>query len=147
LTGDEEFRGCCDTTHDFLRRLVRDREGEPTGESDCFTASVRPRSAFLSILRSADGSLLLLEKGRNLEERRETLLGLSWGISTPAMSGASSEEGLDPSELLSDVRSSLLPISTSSSEPLLSSATGDSVPMSLTCGKYVYDAALGNWAR
>lgn len=108
---DEELDCCCETIHDFLRSLVRDRAGEPPGESVCLTVSVRPRSAFLSGLGSADGSLLLLEKGRNLVERRE-LLGLKC---TPAVSGASSEEGLDPPEELSEVLPPLTVLSASSS--------------------------------
>jgi hypothetical protein len=73
---DESFRCCwsCETIHDFLRSFDRDRAGELLGDSfcltDCLTASLRPLSALRSDLRSVEGSLLLLEKGRNLEDRR-----------------------------------------------------------------------------
>jgi hypothetical protein len=138
LTGDDvddrDCDCCCcccceETTHDFLRSFVRDRAGELPGDSACFTASVRPRSALRSGVGSADGSLLLLEKGRKREDRRVLGAGLSCGICTPASSGASSDDGLDPPEQLSDVRSPLLPMSASSSP------AGDSWSNSLTRGK------------
>lgn len=103
---DEDFRDCwsCDTIQDFLRSFDMERTGEPLGgDSVCLaaslTASLRPRSAFLSAFRSVDGSRLLLEKGRNLDDRRELLAGRSWGICTASRSGASSDEGVDPPEL------------------------------------------------
>ena len=74
LDGDVDSLDCCGPmTHDFLRRFVKEREGEGEGESACLTASGRPRSGF----GSADGSRLLVEKGRNLEERRDAGVGLS----------------------------------------------------------------------
>ena len=148
LGGDDDSRCCCaDTTHDFLRSLVRDRTGEPPGDSRCFTVSVRPRSVFRSCfgsgLGSTDESLLLLVKERNREERRVSVGGLSVCICRPGASGASSEEGLDPPDRLPEVLSSLLRSSASSSSPpsssslFFDSATGASGSNSLTWGKYV----------
>jgi hypothetical protein len=88
-------------------------------------------------LGSIEGSLLLLEKGRNLDDRRVVAAGLNCGISRAC--GASSEDGLDPPEELSDVASRSLPFCISSSE-------GAIVSRLLTRGKYVYEAALGNCA-
>lgn len=103
---EEDFRDCwsCETIHDFLRSLDMERAGELLGgDSVCLaaslTASLRPRSAFLSAFRSVEGSRLLLEKGRNLDDRRELFAGRSWGICTASRSGPSSDEGLDPPEL------------------------------------------------
>jgi hypothetical protein len=78
---DESFRCCwsCETIHDFLRSFDRDRPGELLGDSvcltDCLTASLRPLSVLRSDLRSIEGSLLLLEKGRKRDDRRVVLLG------------------------------------------------------------------------
>jgi len=131
-----------ETIHDFLRSLDMDRAGETLGESSCLTASLRPRSALRSDLRSALGSLLLLEKERNLDDRRELMessLGLSSGICS--ISGSSSEEGLDPPEL-SDVLSSCACCCNSPSETVPFTSTTDDWSRSSTRGKYVYEAAL-----
>jgi hypothetical protein len=110
--------------YDFLRSLVRERAGELLGESACFTISLRPRSALRSGLGSADGSLLLLEKGKYLDDRRELLVGLSCGMCTASGSGASSDEGLDPPEL-PDVRPPFRLLCRSSSEMVpFNSTTG-----------------------
>lgn len=82
----------CDDTQLFLRSFVSDRTGElELEESACFTLSLRLRSGF----GSAEGSRLLLEKGRNLDDRRERL-GRNCGICTTW--GPSSDSGLEPPE-------------------------------------------------
>lgn len=102
-----------------------ERAGELLGgDSVCLTASLRPRSAFLSALRSVDGSLLLLEKGRNLDDRRELLAGRSWGICTTSSSSASSDEGLDPPELSEEFFPSVVRCSSSSEMVPCSPTTG-----------------------
>ena len=69
LLGEDDL----DPTKLFLRRRVNERTGEMALEfSERFRLLLRVRSD----LRSLDGSRLLLEKGRNLDERRE-LLGLN----------------------------------------------------------------------
>lgn len=131
-----------DTIHDFLRSFDMDRAGETLGESSCLTASLRPRSALRSDLRSALGSLLRLEKERNLDDRRELMessFGLSSGICS--ISGSSSEEGLDPPEL-SDVLSPCACCCNSPSEMVPFTPTTDDWSRSSTRGKYVNEAAL-----
>jgi hypothetical protein len=77
---DDDLDCCCDCTiHDLRRSLVSERAGEAEGELACLTASLRPRSALRSGRGSTEGSLLLLEKGLNLDARRE-VLGLNVGI-------------------------------------------------------------------
>lgn len=119
---------CCCWTYDFLLSFVRDLDGELFGDSVSLTASLRLRSG----LGSTEGSLLLLEKGRNLDDRRVVLAGLSGlncGISSAC--GASSEDGLEPPDELSDVTSTSLPFFRSSSD----SCAGASPSRLLTRGK------------
>ena len=69
LLGEDDL----DPTKLFLRRRVSERTGEMAlGFSERFRLLLRVRPD----LRSLEGSRLLLEKGRNLDDRRE-LLGLS----------------------------------------------------------------------
>jgi hypothetical protein len=84
-----------DDIQDFRRSNERERAGDSDlGESVCLRVSVRLRSG----LGSAEGSRDLLEKDKNLDDRRE-LLDLSWGrISRCSSTDASSESGLEPSE-------------------------------------------------
>jgi hypothetical protein len=127
---------CCAAAQDFLRSFVRDLTGGLPAGSVSFTASLRLRSG----LGSTEGSLLLV-KGRNLEERRAVTAGLNCFISRTW--GASSEDGLEPPEELSDVTSTSLTLCRSSSE----SCAGASPSRPFTRGKYVYEAALGSCAR
>ena len=95
LVGDDDRDD--DEIHDFLLKFESDLTGVMgLGESAClifsFPASVRVRSG----LGSLEGSRLLLEKGKNLDDRRE-LLCLNCGI-CKCSSGASSELGLEPPE-------------------------------------------------
>lgn len=66
FAGEEDLD--CGKIHDFLRSFVSDRAGDDElGDSACFRVSVRLRSG----LGSTEGSRLLLEKDRNLDDRRE----------------------------------------------------------------------------
>ena len=127
------------TTHDLRRSLVMERTGEAVvvvvvdvgvGMGMGGTASRRPRSGRGSV----EASLLLLANERKREalwvlERRGTAEGR---MCTPlAVSGVSSDERLDAGEELSEG----------------GAATGSRMSRSLTRGKYVYEAALGSWAR
>jgi hypothetical protein len=136
--GDDADLCCCCcpvTIQDFLRNFVSDRAGEPPGDSAFVIASVRLFSGLRLDLESTDGSLLLLEKDKNLDDRREAILGLKGGMWTASVSGASSDDGLVPREL-SDVLAVIPPLFRSSSEMLpLRSTTGGSCCRSLTRGK------------
>lgn len=105
LVGEDDLD--CDDIQLFLRNLVRDRAGETeAGESDCLMFSLRLDFG------SSEGSRLLLEKGLNFDDRRETL-GLSCGI---CAWGPSSESGLEPSDDVEDVPSAPMPLFNSSSD-------------------------------
>jgi hypothetical protein len=79
----------CDTIQDFLLSLDSDREGDmEVCVSDALRVSLRLRL-------DSDDSRLLLEKGRNLDDRREAggfNCGI-WSLDVP-----SSESGAEPSE-------------------------------------------------
>jgi hypothetical protein len=88
-----------DDIQDFLLSIESERAGDSDlGDSVCLRGSVRVSVRLRSGFGSAEWSRLLLEKDRNLDDRRE-LLGLNCGrISKCSSTGASSESGLDPSE-------------------------------------------------
>lgn len=118
-----------DPTQLFLRSADNDRTGEMDGADS---------SRFMLLLRlrlesgSADGSRLLLLKGRNLVDLRE-LLGLSCGFCS--MGGGSSESALDPSEEPEDVASTLAPFFSSSSDMVPRSPSTAGSSRSFTRGK------------
>lgn len=121
----------CDDTQLFLRSLDNDRTGE---------MEVDDSSRLMLLLRlrpgcgSLEGSRFLLEKGKNLDDRRE-LLCLSCGFCS--MGGGSSESAPEPSEEPEEAPSAFPPSFSSSSEmvPVSPSTAGSS--RSLTRGKYV----------
>jgi hypothetical protein len=79
----------CDVIQDFLLNLDSDREGDmELGVPGSLRVSLRLRL-------DSDRSRLLLEKGRNLDERRAAA-GFNCGIWSPGL--PSSESGLEPSE-------------------------------------------------
>jgi hypothetical protein len=129
VVGDDVDEGCEETIQDLRRSFERERAGEE-GESISLTVSLFVFSALgvFSALRSTEGSLLL-EKDRKREERRAEMLGRRRGISRAG--GASSDEGLEPAEELSETSASFVLVRSSSPRPL-------------TRGKYVYEAAFDN---
>lgn len=96
FVGDPDL-DCEDDIHDFLLNLDSDREGDSEWGGP---ASVRESWRLRRGFGSSDGSLLLLEKERNLDVRRE-LDGRNCGICSAW--GASSESGLEPLEDEKDV--------------------------------------------
>jgi hypothetical protein len=130
VVGDDVDEGCEETIQDLRRSFERERAGEAEGESVSLTVSLFVFSALgiFSALRSTEGSLLL-EKDRKREERRAETLGRRRGISRAG--GASSDEGLEPAEELSETSASFVLVRSSSPRPL-------------TRGKYVYEAAFDN---
>jgi hypothetical protein len=115
----------CEDTHDFLLNFDSERAGDSLGELDCLRTSIRPVLG----CGSCDGSRLLLEKGRNLDVRRE-MLGFIWGICSAWTTA--SESGPELSDKVSDD-----PFFSPSSEPLPLTARIDGSSRSLTRGKYV----------
>jgi len=122
-----------DAIQDFLLSLERDRAGDmEPGESVDFRGFL----SFLSCLGSTEESRLLLENGRNLDDRRE-LVGLEGGMLSAG--GAVSVSGLDASDDVEDPPSPVPTVNFKSSSEMvpLSSRTADSSRRSLTWGKYV----------
>ena len=127
--GDDVDEGCDETIQDLRRSLESERAGEAEAEGK--SASLAVSLGVFSALRSAEGSLLR-EKERKREERRVETVGRRRGISRAGE--ASSDEGLEPAEELSEPSASFAFVRSSSPRPL-------------TRGKYVYEAAFDNWER